>query len=111
MIRFLSLALIGGFAALVMVNSANAGCDCSTPKTVAKDATLEPTPDATASEPAPQRYSYDPSTTTTAPTQSYRTYSYNPGMDSTNSYRSRSYSNGVRDAASKVLGVYSPFSR
>lgn len=109
MIRILSLALVGGVA-LSMVNAANAGCDCSAPQTAVKAAT----PDASgeiAAQPAPQRYSYDPSTVQ-APTRVYRSYSYSPNMGSmSRGYNSRAYSNGIRGANSKVLGIDQPFSR
>lgn len=106
MVRLLTLAVVGGLAAVLTTSSAVA--DDAQASAPAAAATKAP---AAKAAPAP--------TTTTAPAvvvaprRTYRSYSYNPTTSGRyyRGVRNRAYAYGVRDAASKSLGVNQPFSR
>lgn len=105
MARLLTLAVLAGLGALLATSSAQAVED---QPAAAGKAAITSAP-AVAAAPAPAA----PTTTRmAAPRRTYRSYSYNPTtIGGTRGARSRSYQGGVRDAASKVLGVYQPFYR
>lgn len=103
MVRLLTLALLGGFAAFLATSTVEANDNAA----AAPAAAVSQAP-AAAAAPAPAAAPVR----VAAPRRSYRTYSYAP--TSTNrmrGYRSRAYAYGVRDAASKSLGVNQPFNR
>jgi len=104
MVRLLTLAVLAGFAAFWATSTvaANDGATATAPAAAVSQApavAVAPAPAA-----APVRVA--------APRRSYRTYSYSPtNTNRVRGYRSRAYAYGVRDAASKSLGVNQPFNR
>ena len=104
MVRLLTLAVLGGFAAFLATSTveANDSAAATAPAAAVTKATAAAaTPAPTA---APARVA--------APRRTYRSYSYSPtSSNRLRGYRSRAYAYGVRDAASKSLGVNQPFSR
>ena len=103
MVRLLTLAVVGGLAAVLATSSAVADdAQASAPAAKAPAATAAPAP-TTTTAPA----------VVVAPRRTYRSYSYNPTTSGRyyRGVRNRAYAYGVRDAASKSLGVNQPFSR
>ena len=104
MVRLLTLAVLAGVAALWATSTvqANEGAKATAPAAAVSQAPAAAAAPAPAAAPA----------RVAAPRRTYRTYSYNPtSTNRVRGYRSRAYAYGVRDAASKSLGVNQPFSR
>ena len=106
MARLLSLAVVATLALFVTTVSAQAAdpaAKAQAGQSKAPAATAQAAPAAAA-----------PATTAPAPrttTRTYRRYSYDPGYTGNYRLTGRAYANGIRDAASKSVGRYQPWSR